>query len=444
MNRIKILTLIILIKIINCDRSDDECGIILQNAEPANATDDEIYHAFEKLKPKKSLVIVFDTTGSMGDDLKNLQSAAVDITELLKKHPDNPVGNYILSKFDDPLVAPVIDTKDPDVLVRELNQITALGGNGDCPERCLIGIKNGIEIALPNSFVYVFTDADTHDKHLTPAVIDIIQKKQLTVNFLSSTRTCDGASPQSYETYVQLTTVGNGQIFDLTERSEITQVLSGITRLLDNRYNKLKTLKYGQGQSQSIVKVDSSFSEIFITMTGTNGKLNLKNSRNETMIAKTGGVNTDNNIFMMFDVNDSEFEITAEAKSNYTINIGGYSELKISFGFSIEPPTFQKETSTQPLINEENYLSIFIDDPNEIVKCLTKVTISPLIDKEFESFDLKLIKKGNFFMTHSVAIPPKMFTISILGFDVNGNVIDRLISTGIQSAEGCKYSLILR
>jgi hypothetical protein len=439
MKKFKVIILICVIKIIYCDKSDDECGIILKNAEPANATNDDISLALERLKPvpKKSLVIVFDTTGSMEDDLKDLRSAAVDITELLRKHPDNPIGNYILSKFNDPFVYDVIETKDPDILIKELNQMTTYGG-GDCAEKCLIGIKNAIEVALPNSFIYVFTDADTHDKDLTPAVIDIIQKKQLTVNFLSSTRTCEGVSPNSFDTYVKLTSVGNGQIFDLTDNSEISKVLTGITTLLDNRYQTLKTFKHVRGSSKTNVKVDSSFTKLIVTMTGTKAKLDLKNSRNETMLAKSGGVDTDNNKFMMFDVNDSEFVISAEAQSDYKINVGGMSDLKISFGFSVEIPNSQVETSTQPLINEKNYLSIFVKDPKNEVKCLVKATISPLNDKEFESFELKLIKKGNFYVSDSAEMPTKLFTVSIFGYDSKGNEIDRRISTGIEPVKGCK------
>lgn len=51
---------------------------------------------------QKSLVMVFDATGSMHDDLEQLRSGAREIINEMSARTDNPVFNYILVVFRDP------------------------------------------------------------------------------------------------------------------------------------------------------------------------------------------------------------------------------------------------------------------------------------------------------------------------------------------------------
>lgn len=51
---------------------------------------------------QKSLLIVFDATGSMHDDLEQLRSGAKEIIHELSARTDNPIFNYILVVFRDP------------------------------------------------------------------------------------------------------------------------------------------------------------------------------------------------------------------------------------------------------------------------------------------------------------------------------------------------------
>lgn len=67
------------------------------------------------------------------------------------------------------------------MLLQHLDEIQVYGG-GDCPEMCLSGIKLGLENALPNSFVYVFTDADAKDAFLYDEVLGLAQTKRSPVS----------------------------------------------------------------------------------------------------------------------------------------------------------------------------------------------------------------------------------------------------------------------
>lgn len=98
------------IQIALCDISDTECGVLneiesnkllAQNStdntpESPNRSQNEL---FRRPAAKKSLMIIFDGTGSMGDDLVGLGGAANEIVQFLSKKEDQAIENYIFAVF---------------------------------------------------------------------------------------------------------------------------------------------------------------------------------------------------------------------------------------------------------------------------------------------------------------------------------------------------------
>lgn len=62
-----------------------------------------------------------------------------------------------------------------------INDLKIKSGSAVCPEMSLSALNMGLELAKPESFVYIFTDADPKDPYMMSKVMDNAQEKRITV-----------------------------------------------------------------------------------------------------------------------------------------------------------------------------------------------------------------------------------------------------------------------
>ncbi|ESN93355.1 hypothetical protein HELRODRAFT_143252, partial [Helobdella robusta] len=169
-----------------------------------------------------SLAFVFDTTGSMGNDLKQVREGAQKIFDAVQRRKDKAINNYVFVPFNDPGVGPAIVTTDTTYFQQVLQNVQVHGG-GDCPELCLTGIKTALDRAYPNSFLYVFTDASAKDVHLLSEVLNLIQTKQCQVVVFVLTGDCNNPQDPRFMAYFEIASTSGGQVFNL-QKGQVNKV----------------------------------------------------------------------------------------------------------------------------------------------------------------------------------------------------------------------------
>lgn len=310
-------------------------------------------------------------------------------------------------------------------------------GGGDCPEMAISGLKIALDLGLPNSLAYVFSDATAKDFRYFNEALDLLQKKQITVNFLL-TGDCNNPKSNEYQVYHHLSRASNGQVYDMS-KSNVKDVLLAIRHTVNHNYASLKSVdSETAGLSQTKLNVDKSISELSVSVSGKNPTLTIKDPRNETVKTVDELALKNLKLVKIKDPLGGEWNVEASADSSHSIRLGAISEIKFRFGFSVNEPKKISETSFQPLSGVKNILSIFVDDQH-LIHNLTDVTISLASGVKFK-IPIQRTSIEELFVTKSFDIPRQMFNIHLNGFDANGNTIERLISTGIQSKEGSKHT----
>lgn len=84
--------------------NDERVNKIIQKREaaPLNSHKIDKKHQNRPRADQKSLLIIFDGTGSMHDDLQQLRAGAQEIINDLSSRNDSPIFNYVLVVYRDP------------------------------------------------------------------------------------------------------------------------------------------------------------------------------------------------------------------------------------------------------------------------------------------------------------------------------------------------------
>ncbi|PSN35037.1 hypothetical protein C0J52_19154 [Blattella germanica] len=388
---------------------------------------------YEEKPQGASLAIVFDTTGSMHDDLVQVRIGAEKIMAAMLERPDKPIYNYVLVPFHDPKIGPVTVTTDHKVFREGLQRIVVWGG-GDCPEMAVGAIKKAIEVSLPNSFIYVFTDARAKDFKLMNEVLSLIQRKQCRVVFVM-TGDCGDNTHVGYKVFEKIATTSSGQIYSLN-KTDVEKVLQYVRTTLQSRnVNLLSVNKPGPSKDKHNVFVDETLQEITVSVSGQNPQIDVVDPRGKP-VNGSPQINTVLNL-----PNIKAVSIVAPEPGKWTVRVGsdsehsvrstGQSDIDFDFGFSKIPTHKMEETYHRPLKGDKNAILVQPSQKN-IVYNLTTLKLIDLRGTEFQEYPLHTVPgKSDLFQGPMFVPPNDYFYLSVEGFDKDGFPIRRISQTAI-------------
>ncbi|XP_026768070.3 hemicentin-1 isoform X3 [Pangasianodon hypophthalmus] len=299
-----------------------------------------------------SLAFVFDVTGSMYDDLQQVMDGASRILHRMLSRTDTPIRNFVLVPFHDPDIGPVSITSDPKQFQHDLQELFVQGG-GDCPEMSVGAIHSALEVSLPGSFIYVFTDARAKDYRRKQEVLQLVQLRQSQVVFVL-TGDCGDRSQPGYRVYEEIAATSSGQIFHL-DKQQVNEVLKWVEETV--RAMKVHLLssdhELGQG-TQWELPFDPSLKEVTVSLSGPTPRIELRDPLGRIVGERQGLrelLNIPNSVLVVNLKNPRPglWTLKVVSSGRHTLRVTGVSNLDFRAGFSTSAVTEFSRTRERPI-----------------------------------------------------------------------------------------------
>ncbi|MBN3299469.1 HMCN1 protein, partial [Amia calva] len=288
----------------------------------------------------------------MYDDLQQVTEGASRILEKTLSRRTRPIQNFVLVPFHDPDIGPVSITTDTEKFQRDLRDLFVQGG-GDCPEMSLGAIKKALEVSLPGSYLYVFTDARAKDYRLKQEVLQLIQLKQSQVVFVL-TGDCGDRSQPGYRAYEEIAATSSGQIFHL-DKQQVNEVLKWVEETVQSMKVHLLSSDHESGQENEwFVPFDPSLKEVTVSLSGPGPEIELRDPFGRSVGEALGlmellHIPNSARVVSLKHPRPGTWTLRVKCVGRHSLRVTGVSNLDFRAGFSSRPVMDFSHTRERPV-----------------------------------------------------------------------------------------------
>lgn len=394
-----------------------------------------------------ALSFVFDTTGSMGNELAQTKEICREITNYRTNHGD-PLQHYVLTEFNDPEFGPAHVFEEKGEFMSKLDSLTINGG-GDCAEYSMSGIQLAMMNTLDQNPIFVFTDAPPKDAEASWEVIDIAVMYGDPIFFFFAP---DCGTDDSV--YQEVATETGGMVLPLRE-SDISKLGDLVDKLIVGTgtvasgmdSNLARRKRSTGGTTEILINVDTTISELIITVTFSHvtGTVTL---HNPSKIKENESANSRNlEKIVIYEVKKPivgkyKMKVTTVPGTTFTYKAMSASSPNLDFDFFFVE-THKYSSSTVPVavdqvvVGGESSLRITLTDNQKIDTSLTPTVELVAIHNSAKVLTTATNVKwlGTNFLSADVVIPSKKFRLKVSGLTKLGDLFERVGKTIVKPRE---------
>ncbi|XP_017573536.2 hemicentin-1 isoform X3 [Pygocentrus nattereri] len=385
-----------------------------------------------------TLAFVFDVTGSMYDDLVQVIEGASKILETSLSRPKRPLHNFALVPFHDPEIGPVTITTDPKKFQNELRELYVQGG-GDCPEMSIGAIKIALEISLPGSYIYVFTDARSKDYKLTHEVLQLIQQKQSQVVFVL-TGDCDDRSHIGYKVYEEIASTSSGQVFHL-DKKQVNEVLKWVEEAVQSsKVHLLSTDHYNPVSNTWQIPFDPSLKEVTVALSGPAPGIEIRNPQGKLIGSKDGltellHIPNSAKVLNLKDPTPGMWSIKTISEGRHSVRITGLSTIDFRAGFSRKHTLDFKMTSSRPVQGIPTFILLNTTGLSHPARA-DRLELLSIKGEVMKTLPIRYYPDRKPYSIWNITefVPPsEAFFLKVTGYDRDGYLFQRVSSVSFSS-----------